>query len=213
MTTPTKERVEERAIVVFARAPQLGRVKTRLAATMGDARARSIYMELGEHAVKVALAAYPGAVVVHYTPADQADQLRAWLGAGVELREQCDGDLGCRMAAAIGETIAAGAGRVAVVGTDCPGLSAGAIHTAFAALDHADVAIGPTHDGGYYVIALRASQPALFANIPWSSSETLSATLRAAKDAGLCVTVLEPLLDIDTDDDWAAWTESRGVTR
>jgi hypothetical protein len=204
-----------RTVLVFARAPEPGRVKTRLAATVGGERAAAIYRELAEHTVNVARQVSDCRVVVCCDPPASIATIAAWLGSGAEYRAQPGGDLGMRMAGTMRDALADGAQSVVLVGTDCPGLDAALIDAAFAAIgpgagaSPADVALGPARDGGYYLIAARQVHPALFGGIPWSTSETLGATLSAAAAAGLRVSLLDARRDIDTIEDWVAWCAER----
>ena len=202
-------------LVVFARAPERGRVKTRLAASVGEAAALACYRELGR-AVVDAVRAPTGEggraawrTVVAHTPPDGAPALAAWLdpdGRGALAYEpQVDGDLGARMRAAVERALAAGAPRVVVVGTDCPDVDAAVVGEALAALDAADVVLGPALDGGYYLVGVRHPRPEIFAGVPWSTPHTLAVTLQRAQSAGLTVALLAPLRDIDTAADWEAW--------
>lgn len=204
-----------RRIVVFARAPELGSVKTRLATDIGAERALQVYRMLGIRSVAAACSVPDARVEVHYTPVAGRDAVAAWLGdsvvARVELHAQEDGTLGDRMSAAIDHALARGAAAVAVIGTDCPGLDAAGITRAFEALGGADVALGPAEDGGYYLVAVRARHPHLFTGIPWSSCDTLRCTLDAARAAGLQVALLDPLMDIDTGEDWNRWRTTTAV--
>lgn len=197
-----------RRIVVFARAPLLGTVKTRLAADIGEVAALDVYRRLGAHAVSAALAVPDAGVVVQFTPADGAPSIRDWLrplGGELALRAQATGDLGHRMAGAIAEALDEGDGAVVVIGTDCPTMDARVIALAFERLADADVVIGPALDGGYYLIGTRALHPSLFHGIPWSSSDTLERTLVAAHAAGLRVALLDPRADVDSGADWRRW--------
>lgn len=196
------------ALIVFARAPELGRVKTRLASEIGDAEALAAYRELGRICWSNALAARAAGgcrALVAYTPRDGEDAVRAWLTGADAYVAQQDGDLGERMLAALTAERDGGARRVVVIGTDCPTLSAGALADAFAALADADVVIGPATDGGYYLIGMSRAHRMLFADVPWSSAHTLAVTLGRARAAGLRVAQLHPLSDVDTADDWHAW--------
>ncbi|MEJ7813428.1 MAG: TIGR04282 family arsenosugar biosynthesis glycosyltransferase, partial [Gemmatimonadaceae bacterium] len=205
-------RAYPRALVLFARAPERGRVKTRLAAGLGDDAALAIYVRLAERAGAAAREVRDCRRVVAYTPAHDgvASAMRTWLGADFAYEPQCDGDLGRRMAGAVGHCLAGGAERVVVIGTDCPDLETGLLEEAFAALDVAELVFGPAEDGGYYLIGVRAVQPVLFEQIPWSSPDTLARSLGAARAAGLSVHLLRTLADIDTADDWQRWC-SRGA--
>lgn len=195
-------------IILFARAPELGRVKTRLAHEIGDAAALAAYEELGRTCWSNAVAArgaLGGRALVAYTPHDGEDSVRAWLSGADAYTVQQNGDLGQRMLSAITSALSDGAGRVVVIGSDCPTLSERVLLDAFAALDRADVVIGPATDGGYYLIGMSRARDVLFADVPWSSPLTLGVTLDRAQAAGLRVALLQPLSDVDTADDWYAW--------
>lgn len=197
-----------RTLIIFARAPELGCVKTRIAAELGSNVALAIYREIGLAIVQIAREVDDCEIVVQYTPGGSEAILAAWLGLDLVLHAQSDGDLGQRMCAAISDAVQHGARRVVVVGTDCPGVDAELLESAFDALGTVDVVLGPATDGGYYLIGVTQPQPALFDGIPWSSSETFNATLVAASAAGLSVSLLDPRSDIDTAADWLRWTES-----
>lgn len=196
----------ESHLLVFARVPALGRVKSRLAAGVGEPAALAVYHEL--------LALTRTAVVASGVPAT------VWLAGAAgfaptpaeaqpwpELAARCQqpGDLGARMAAAFEAAFAAGAGRVAIIGTDCPGLRAAHLTAAFAELAAHDVVLGPATDGGYYLLGLRAPQPALFQDKAWSTATVLADTLAQAQRLNLRVALLPELRDVDDAEDLAAW--------
>lgn len=196
------------AIVAFARAPELGRVKTRLASELGDPAALAAYHELGRacwQAVLAARSALGCRALVAFTPAPAEQVMRDWLGGADAYFAQPAGDLGHRMLAAIAAALAGGAQRVVLIGTDCPQLSHPAMADALAALDDADVVIGPATDGGYYLVGMSRPHAVVFADVPWSSSLTLAITLERAAAAGLRVVQLSTLSDVDTAEDWRAW--------
>ncbi len=197
------------AFLVFARAPRLGEVKSRLAVGVGEDEALAVYRELGSltlAAVRGAAAGTPDArVAVVYTPYDGAEEVAAWLGADVELVPQPDGDLGERMSSAIAREHDSGAECVVVVGTDCPYLTPALLCDAIERSASYDVVFGPADDGGYYLVALRAPQTALFMNVPWSSADTLNRTMEIASDRRLRVAMLPVLHDVDTAADLERW--------
>jgi rSAM/selenodomain-associated transferase 1 len=195
-------------LVVFARAPELGRVKTRLAADLGPARALAIYRELTARVIEVVRDSADRVVVTH-APADAEPSMRAWLGETLSYAPQCDGDLGERMEHAFATSLAEGAERVVIIGTDCPTITAETVDAAFAALDDADVVFGPAADGGYYLVGARAVHPFLFRAVPWSSDRTLGVSLDRAREAGLRVSLLPPMRDVDTAADWDAYDQGR----
>jgi rSAM/selenodomain-associated transferase 1 len=115
------------------------------------------------------------------------------------------GALGARMAHAFGEAFGAGAGRVAVIGTDCPGLSAALLRQAFALLASHDLVVGPATDGGYYLLGMNELQSDLFENKQWSTASVLPDTLADAARLGLRVAQLPALADVDSAADLASW--------
>jgi rSAM/selenodomain-associated transferase 1 len=143
--------------------------------------------------------------LLFFDPPAAATALRSWL-PGARLLPQAGEDLGARMADAFGRAFRRGATRVALVGTDTPGVTRETVVEALDALDDDDLVLGPAEDGGYYLIALRAERPELFAGIAWGTEAVLASTLARAGDAGLAVRRLKPLRDVDTVSDLrAAW--------
>ena len=193
------------SLVIFARAPRPGHVKTRIAAQLGAMAAVEIYRSLAEQTIAMARMGTGYGVTIEYSPRDSESLMRDWLGGSLSLRPQCDGDLGARMAAAIDEEFARGAQRVVLIGTDCPGLTFSLIESAFVSLEQTDVVLGPATDGGYYLVGVARPYPEIFQDVPWSSPTTLCVTLDRARERKLRVSLLDELADIDTADDWRAW--------
>ncbi len=196
------------AVITFAKAPDEGRVKTRLAATIGDASAVAVYRELGAR-VAATCRALPGARfrrIVAFSPADARARTAAWLGDGFDWIPQADGDLGARLVAAFDAAFEDGATAACAIGTDCVGFGPEHLERALAIVGRgeADVAIGPATDGGYWTIALAAPRPELFAGVAWSTERVLDQTLERARRAGLRVRLLETLTDVDRVEDLAA---------
>ena len=196
------------ALLVFLKAPRPGRVKTRLAAGLGPdgpARAAAIYRRLVELTVAEThvLARTGVRVVLCVEPRDALGEVETWLGDDPILAAQAPGDLGARMATAMRDAFAAGAARVVIIGTDCPGFRATHAALAFRALDEVDLVIGPARDGGYWLIGARDGVPPVFEGVPWSTPEVFAATRALASEAGLTVERLETLGDVDTVEDLA----------
>jgi rSAM/selenodomain-associated transferase 1 len=196
----------EKHLLTFARVPLLGRVKSRLAAGVGEAAALAVYHELLAitHAAIVE-AAVPATVWLADTagPLPTTAETQHW--PNLAARCQPAGDLGLRMATAFADAFAARAGRVAIIGTDCPGLRAAHLTQAFALLETHEVVLGPATDGGYYLLGLRQPQPELFQNKAWSTKSVLTDTMADARRLGLRVALLPELRDVDTAADLAAW--------
>lgn len=183
-------------IILFAKAPRLGFVKTRLAKDVGDARALQIYRALGSRIAEV-VRLTQRRVIVYFTPDDAETELRDWLGgAGFEFRPQGHGDLGKRMAAAL-EACLPECASACIAGTDIPGITPSTFDDAFDALAAQDVVLGPAEDGGYYLIGLSEPQPALFEDVPWSTDAVFDVTARRASAEGLSVAVIDRLADVD----------------
>ena len=197
------------AVLIFVRAPVAGRVKTRLAAEIGAEAALRVYRRLAEHAVAEARALGDDAAVrIHFTPADEGDAVRAWLGGGAEYLPQAEGDLGERMRAAFQAAFDAGFRRVVIIGSDLPGLSRSMLRDAFARLDASGAVLGPARDGGYYLLGMREMIGGIFEGVPWSTPGVLDATLARLRAAGASVAMLETLADVDVAADLpAGWRE------
>ncbi len=196
--------MSDRTLVVLVKEPQPGKVKTRLIPALGAEAAAGLYRALAE-GVLSATEPRPGDYerLVFYDPPEAGEAMRAWLPGG-RLRRQTSGDLGARMSHAFARTFARGARAVAVVGSDLPDLTRADVLAAFEALARADVVLGPARDGGYYLLALREAQPALFSDIEWGTPSVLAQTLARARDAGLASVQLDARRDLDTLEDLRA---------
>lgn len=211
-------------VLVFARLPQPGRCKTRLAAGVGAASACRVYEALLLRCV-VAAAEF-GEYEVHAADEGDVAGLAAWLAArsvpdAAVVAQAASPDLGARLHAAFTQTLspaAAGAtpSGALLVGSDVPGLDCGTLRAAAACLrSGADVVLGPSHDGGFYLIGVRAPPPpALFEGVRWSTRDARGDVGRNAARLGLRVShELPTLRDIDTRDDLAAWRGGAGEGR
>ncbi len=191
-------------LIVFVRYPRPGRVKTRLVPALGPETAADLYRALAEGVLE-ATNPRPGDYerLVFFDPPQADEEVRRWLPAG-RIRRQSDGDLGARMSDAFAKAFKRGAHKVALVGSDVPSLTRACVLEAFAALDRADLVLGPGEDGGYYLVALRAPQPLLFDGVPWGTARVMEETLGRAEAAGLSVVRLAPRRDVDTPSDLRA---------
>ena len=194
------------ALGIFVKAPIPGRVKTRLAGELGPRGAAEVYRRIGRQVVTAAVG--PGyRTTVWFTPRREGRLVREWLDSVdmVAFRPQVGTGLGARLTAAFAREFRAGARRVVVIGSDCPGVDARVVREAFGALGEWDLVLGPALDGGYYLIGLAAPAPGLFRGIAWSSDAVTSQTLARASALGLSHQALLPLRDVDTAGDALAW--------
>lgn len=189
-------------VLLFVKSPVAGAVKTRLAADVGDERALQIYQSMVESQLRRIPTEW--VVEIHYSPPSDLPMMRAWLGNDRIYYPQVDGDLGARLEAGIGAALGRGSAAVFAIGGDCPELHASHFREAEAKISSAafDVVFGPAEDGGYYLVGLQRPAPALFKDIPWSSAQTLQASITAARHASLRIHFLPKLRDVDTWEDY-----------
>ncbi len=184
-------------ILIFAKAPVPGRVKTRLIPALGAAGAAQLARRMLENTLEQALDARIGPVELCASPAISAtDWADNPLPYGVESSDQGEGDLGERMARASQRAFARNE-RLLLIGTDCPDLSALHLRVAAAALDCHEAAIYPALDGGYTLLGLRAYHPGLFVDMPWSTPAVAELTLARMRALEWRVWLGDALADID----------------
>lgn len=190
-----------RTLCMFGKHWTPGRVKTRLAATIGDEAACRVY-----RAFIVTLAARMKHIAderrLWFTPIDKRSAFESVVGAAWQLREQGQGDLGERMADAFSAELQHPDDRCVLLGTDSPNLPVEFVEQAFVGLRSARLVLGPTEDGGYYLIAARGEPPPVFDGMPFSTPALWPATLdRLAAHGwreGDDYLVLPPWYDVDT---------------
>jgi len=139
------------------------------------------------------------------------DKMQTWLGTGLDYRSQGSGNLGDRMALAFANAFEKGVDQAALIGTDIPGITATTVEHAFAGLDQADVVLGPSRDGGYYLVGMHreaySAGRKLFQGLSWGAATVLDETLHLAAAAGLQTHLLEELPDVDFPDDLPIWEQ------
>lgn len=134
------------------------------------------------------------------------EKMARWLGSGIIYRPQSEGDLGSRMEQAFLDSFRERSHRVLLIGSDCPGLDHGKLEQAFETLKRHDLVLGPSFDGGYYLIGIKKAASLLFAGISWGTDRVLSQTHRIAGQIGLKTFLLDPLADIDRPEDLSLLT-------
>lgn len=188
-------------VVVMARRPIPGAVKTRLAAAVGADAASRLYEAFLTDTLAACGAAGVAVIISYANDGGDSAEYFARLAPEAMLEAQPDASFGERLASAMAGAFSRGYARVAVVGSDIPQIRPAVIIAALDALTTADVAIGPTNDGGYYILATAMFRPELFENIDWSSGREFAQALERAAGRNLRVTTVEAAFDIDTFDD------------
>ena len=164
----------KRLLIIFTRNPELGKCKTRLAATVGDQAALDIYIFLLKHTVSVT-ENLEATKQVHYSNKVHNNDL--WDEAKFEKRQQYGSDLGLRMHHAFEEGFKEGYQQIIVIGSDLYDLNQKELENAFNVLNQHDYVVGPAEDGGYYLLGMKRLKPALFQNKKWGTSSVLKDTL------------------------------------
>ncbi len=186
---------------MLMRIPEKGQVKSRLAADLGE----EIALELYEAFIGDLIATFGSPIsnpdrplTLFFHPPASEPAMWCWREQGYECRPQAGSDLGERMMDAM-KTALASFDRVLLIGSDSPDLSQEVIDSAFSCLDGSDVVLGPSLDGGYYLIGFRADTllPDAFANIDWGTDRVLQQTLERFESARYRVSLAPPWQDID----------------
>ncbi|MCP3942352.1 MAG: glycosyltransferase [Desulfobacteraceae bacterium] len=189
-------------VIVFLRAPEIGRVKTRLARDLGDEKTLVLYKKF----VQTTLSAVEKSGMDHricFFPAHGQSLVEDWLGKDHIYMFQAGDDLGYRMSNALSFVFGQGAQKAILIGTDIPDISADHLLEAQSRLNEKDVVIGPSLDGGYWLIGFQRNRFCLdlFSQIDWGTDSVFSTTIEKCKVAGLSTGILPTLQDIDTLED------------
>lgn len=183
-------------LLLFARFPEKGKVKSRLAATIGEERAFRIYSALYEHTLEACEESG-----FHTTLCLCERPSVPFHGAS---RIQSGGDLGERMAQEFLASLRFSSTPVVLLGSDCPDVSGVLLLRAFQLLQSHDVVIGPVKDGGYFLIGMNSFHPELFEQISWSTSHVLNQTIQRCRQNHLSFATLPRVHDIDVEEDLQA---------
>ena len=196
-----------RQLIIFVKAPRVGAVKTRLAESIGAEAACAAYRQMA--GVLVTQLSGEREVLLRFTPDDAGLEIQPWLRSGWRCSPQEAGDLGERLKRAFDDAFGEGATRVVIIGSDCPAITSDDIVAARQALETHDLVLGPARDGGYWLVGLRESQPALFDEMIWSTSTVLRDTLDRARRPGLQTHLRRELMDVDSAAEWQEFLASR----
>lgn len=186
------------ALIIFQKNAVLGKVKTRLGASIGAEKALEVYNWLTAytHEQVKGLKVDKFLFYSEFIPEHSNEDLPSY-----QFEIQTGKNLGTRMSNAFALLFAKGYKNVVVIGTDCPNLKTEDLNQAFLNLSQADLVLGPAKDGGYYLIGMSQFIPEIFKDIPWSTSEVLDMTLERANALEIDYKFLSTHTDIDTLED------------
>ncbi len=192
--------MSDECLGLFAKYWQPGQVKTRLAKAIGAERAATAYFQFVSTMLE-RLSDCCAEKWLAYTPSERALQFDTVLPVGWQSEPQAAGDLGLRMKSFFERRLAAGCRRVVLLGSDSPHVPLEYVQQAFDQLQRHDLVLGPSEDGGYWLVGAAGGVPDIFEAIPWSTPQVWSSTLAAIRTAGLSHAVLPTWYDIDELDD------------
>lgn len=184
------------ALIVFTRNPELGKCKTRLAATVGDEAALEIYRFLIQHTAAISARVQADPFVYYSVKVREND---AWDATIFRKKTQTGDDLGKRMENAFLEVFALGYERAIIIGSDMHDITSEEINDGFQQLELHDFVLGPAEDGGYYLLGMKSVKPALFRNKTWGTETVGEATLADLKNES--VALLAEKNDVDYYED------------
>jgi rSAM/selenodomain-associated transferase 1 len=195
----------------MAKAPKAGMVKTRLAAGLPPAEIIGLYRCLLEDTLALAQS-LEGVETAIMSPASDVEELSRIAGGEVSVVGQTGEGLGAALTSVFAHFAAAGQRRIVAFNSDSPHLPATALLMAFHALRSCDLAVGPTQDGGYYLVGATASHPGLFAGSPLGTTNALEALLARARSLALSVRLTDPFYDVDVPADLSRLAEELRLT-
>lgn len=197
-------------LIVFAKLPEPGKVKTRLARDLGEKKAARIYSAMAQDVIARVSGSEVYNTAIFFDPPGKLHEVRHWLeesvlesgrGGSVLFLPQEGDSLGQRISSAFEKMFSSGSGRVVIIGTDCLELTKDMIEETIGALTDYDSVLGPAEDGGYYLLGLSRYTPELFQKIDWSTNLVLEQTISRINYNGLTCKLLETLRDIDNLND------------
>ncbi|MGB5984625.1 MAG: TIGR04282 family arsenosugar biosynthesis glycosyltransferase [Desulfobacterales bacterium] len=209
---PPHDREPRERLILFTRYPRAGTTKTRLIPVLGAQGAADLQRRMTQRILEAArrVAEQRSLVIeVDYSGGDMA-AMAQWLGSDLEYRPQSSGDIGRRMAAALTWALTPPRQTAVLMGTDIPDITPEIITCAFDRLRQTDLVLGPTRDGGYYLIGMTSQSasrllPRIFEGIAWSTPTVVAATREIARRLGATMTELPLLRDVDRPEDLAEW--------
>jgi rSAM/selenodomain-associated transferase 1 len=190
----------KRTLVIMAKAPRLGSVKTRLAESLSLQAVTELYRCLLSDTIALAQGLDHVEIAI-MCPASDVDELSDSVAKAIRIVPQTGQGLAAGLASVFNHFAASGQQRVIAFNSDSPHLPASVLETAFDVLEARDLVVGPTHDGGYYLVGARASHSDLFASDGMGTANALEALLTRARALKLSVRLADPFYDIDVEGD------------
>ena len=188
------------SVLIFAKYPEPGKVKTRLGAQIGYDVAAGFYRLFLEQTLALSAKLNAVDVFLAVEPEERIKDFLSLIPTENEVFPQCGENLGQRLISAFEHVFSKQAGKVIALGSDSPTLPGSYIMQAFESLDHHDVVLGPADDGGYYLIGIKKAREALFQDIDWSTNSVLKTTIRRVRKLGLNYSLLDSWYDVDALD-------------
>jgi uncharacterized protein len=206
----------QRRVLLFVRAPELGRVKTRLEKKLDAATVLRLYRCFVQDIIET-LSTGGHEMIVFFFPPHKGSAVQAWLGDKVPVQAQTGKTLGDKMRNAFSDVFAGDVDQAVLMGSDLPDFDNRIIDESFELLKEKDLVIGPAEDGGYYLIGLRKNSlnNDVFSGIDWGTASVFRQTMDKIHAAGLDCHVLPFWRDIDTHDDLVAFyrrSKANGLT-
>lgn len=186
-------------LLLFTKNPELGKCKTRLAATVGDHKALEIYEQLLDYTRDFSSKL---AIPKHIYYAWKITENDRWSQPNFHKKLQAEGSLGVKMKTAFEESFKAGFEKVIIVGSDCAEINEKDILEAEKILDQNQLVFGPALDGGYYLLGMNTMTNCVFEDKPWSMDHLLAVTLKELEEKSITYSLLTPKSDIDYEEDW-----------
>lgn len=196
------------SIILFVKYPVEGKVKTRLGETTGNKKAAEIYSLLAENIIGNVKRLKNTYNYIFYSDDSEKDKIKSWIKGSCFYAPQKGNGLGERMSNAFKLVFGHGAKKALIIGTDIPNLSTEIIEQAITKLDEFDIVIGPSPDGGYYLLGMKKFIPGLFKDITYSTSSVFVETIRKTEDMNLTHYILDEKADIDTEKELKNWLQN-----
>lgn len=186
-------------VIIFQKNAELGKVKTRLAATIGDQAAFEAYQRLIKYTHKVASQSAANKILFF---TDYLEEELSNYSSAYRFELQSGESLGDKMKNAFRKLFEEKYDRLIIIGTDCAELTPELISEAFEVLENQEVVIGPAEDGGYYLLGMRSYIPSLFDGIPWSTDQVAALTMKYLDSKSISFGLLSMHSDVDVEEDW-----------